>query len=124
MPGFLCHIARRGIGNDKIRIFCIIAFRLLAGKSFPGGGAVDALGTVATIVGVCVMGASYIWGIGQTKQWLKENGTGNIFTVLGKGTDALLADMSKSFSNAARDAVAAVSVVALWPVSLVLLMLN
>ncbi len=89
-----------------------------------GGGAVDALGTVATIVGVCVMGASYIWGIGQTKQWLKENGTGNIFTVLGKGTDALLADMSKSFSNAARDAVAAVSVVALWPVSLVLLMLN
>lgn len=88
-----------------------------------GGNAVDTITTVATVIGVCVMAASYIWGVGQSRSWLEKNGQGNIFTILGKATDDLLADMSVSASNAARDAVAAVSMVALWPLSLVLMII-
>ena len=88
-----------------------------------GGGAVDTITTVATVVGACVMAASYIWGITQTRSWLAQNGKGNVFTILGRATDDLIADMSVSASNAARDAVAAVSMVALWPLSLVLMII-
>lgn len=90
-----------------------------------GGGTFEIMGTVATVIGACFMGASYLWGVNQTKSWLKKNGTGgNLFTILGKGTDALVADMSKSFGNAVRDVVATGTMAVLWPLTLVLVVLG
>ena len=86
--------------------------------------ALNVLGIVATVVGVCVLGSSYIWGIRQANAWLDDNGDGNIFTILGKAVDDLGADMSKSLSHFTRDLVAAVTVVGLWPLSIPLLILS
>ena len=83
--------------------------------------AVSVLGTIATVVGVCVLGASYIWGIQQANRWLDDNAEGNIFTILGRAVDDLGSDMSKSLSYFTRDLVAAVAVVGLWPLSIPLL---
>lgn len=85
--------------------------------------ALNVLGIVATVVGVCVLGSSYVWGIRQANAWLDDNGDGNIFTILGKAVDDLGADMSKSLSHFTRDLVAAVTVVGLWPLSIPLLIL-
>ena len=86
--------------------------------------ALNVLGIVATVVGVCVLGSSYVWGIRQANAWLDDNGDGNIFTILGKAVDDLGADMSKSVSHFTRDLVAAVTVVGLWPLSIPLLILS
>ena len=61
----------------------------------------------ATVVGAVVLGASYIWGISASKDWLnkKSNREGNLFTVLGRAADAIGEDMSKSAANFVRDAV-------------------
>ena len=47
--------------------------------------------TAATVVGAVVLGASYIWGISASKDWLnkKSNREGNLFTVLGRAADAV-----------------------------------
>ena len=87
-------------------------------------GTVKVLGTVATIVGVCVLGTSYIWGIQQANRWLDDNADGNVFTILGRALDDLSADMSQSVSYFTRDLVASVAVVALWPLSIPLLILT
>ena len=84
----------------------------------------NVLGIAATVVGVCVLGSSYVWGIRQANAWLDDNGDGNIFTILGKAVDDLGADMSKSLSHFTRDLVAAVTVVGLWPLSIPLLILS
>ena len=81
------------------------------------------LGTVASVVGVVVLGASYIWGLQQANRWLDNNADGNIFTILGRAVDDLGADMSKSVSYFARDLVAAGMVVALWPISIPVLLI-
>ena len=79
----------------------------------------------ATVVGAVVLGASYIWGISASKDWLnkKSNREGNLFTVLGRAADAVGEDMSKSAANFVRDAVSSTMVVALAPLSAVLLIL-
>ena len=93
-----------------------------------GGGVISTLlglySAGATIVGTGVLAASYAWGIQQTRDWLKQPGNkeGNIFTVYGRALDALSADMKKSSSNFLRDGVSAVTVCALAPVSLVLIL--
>ena len=83
-----------------------------------GGGAVDdAAGlatTAATVVGAVVLASSYIWGIKH----------GNFFTVMGRATDAIAADMGKSAGNFVRDAVSTTMVVALAPLSAVLLIVR
>ena len=95
-----------------------------------GGGAVDdAAGiatTAATVVGAVVLASSYIWGIKQARTWLQQDGNkdGNFFTVLGRATDALATDMGKSASNFVRDAVSTTMVVALAPLSAVLLIVR
>lgn len=95
-----------------------------------GGGAVDdAAGlatTAATVVGAVVLASSYIWGIKQARTWLQQDGNkdGNFFTVMGRATDALAADMGKSASNFVRDAVSTTMVVALAPLSAVLLIVR
>ena len=81
------------------------------------------LGTAASVVGVVVLGASYIWGLQQANRWLDNNADGNIFTILGRAVDDLGADMSKSVSYFARDLVAAGMVVALWPISIPVLLI-
>ena len=85
--------------------------------------ALGTLGTVASVVGVVVLGASYIWGLQQANRWLDNNADGNIFTILGRAVDDLGADMSKSVSYFARDLVAAGMVVALWPISIPVLLI-
>ena len=77
----------------------------------------------ATVVGAVVLGASYIWGISASKDWLnkKSNREGNLFTVLGRAADAVGEDMSAA--NFVRDAVSSTMVVALAPLSAVLLIL-
>ena len=79
--------------------------------------------TAATVVGAVVLGASYIWGISASKDWLnkKSNREGNLFTVLGRAADAVGEDMSTA--NFVRDAVSSTMVVALAPLSAVLLIL-
>ena len=80
---------------------------------------------VVTVVGVAVLASSYVWGISQAKDWLSvsSNRKGNLFTVLGRASDALSEDMSKSPSNFLRDTVAAGTVIALAPLSAILLIL-
>ena len=95
-----------------------------------GGGAVDnAAGiasTVATVVGAVVLASSYVWGVKQARTWLQQDGNkdGNFFTILGRATDAIVSDMSKSASNFVRDAVSTTMVVALAPLSAVLLIVR
>ena len=78
----------------------------------------------ATAVGTGVLAASYAWGIQQTRDWLKQPGNkkGNIFTVYGRALDALSADMKKSSSNVLRDGVSALTVCAMGPLSLYLVL--
>ena len=96
----------------------------------PGGGAVDDAAslatTAATVVGAVVMASSYIWGIKQARTWLQQDGNkdGNFFTVMGRATDALAADMGKSAGNFVRDAVSTIMVVALAPLSAILLVVR
>ena len=94
-----------------------------------GGGTIDDAGiatTAATVVGAVVLASSYVWGIGQARTWLQQEGNrdGNFFTVLGRATDAIAADMGKSASNFVRDAVSATTVVALAPLSAILLIVR
>ena len=95
-----------------------------------GGGAVDnAAGfasTAATVVGTVVLASSYIWGIKQARTWLQQEGNkdGNFFTVLGRATDSIVTDMGKSASNFVRDAVSTTMVVALAPLSAILLIVR
>ena len=92
--------------------------------TYTSGG--SAVGGVVTVVGVAVLASSYVWGIGQARTWLQQEGNrdGNFFTVLGRATDAIAADMSKSASNFVRDAVSATTVVALAPLSAILLIVR
>ena len=78
----------------------------------------------ATVVGAVVLGASYIWGISASKDWLnkKSNREGNLFTVLGRAFDDIGADMKQSASNALRDGVSVATLVALAPLSAILLL--
>ena len=80
--------------------------------------------TAATVVGAVVLGASYIWGISASKDWLnkKSNREGNLFTVLGRAFDDIGADMKQSASNALRDGVSVATLVALAPLSAILLL--
>ena len=93
-----------------------------------GGGVISTLlglySAGATIVGTGVLAASYAWGIQQTRDWLKQPGNkkGNIFTVYGRALDALSADMKKSSSNFLRDSVSALTVCAMGPLSLYLVL--
>ena len=95
-----------------------------------GGGAVDDAAGIATaaatLVGTVVLASSYIWGIKQARTWLKQDGNkdGNFFTVLGRATDAIVSDMGKSASNFVRDAVSTTMVVALAPLSAILLIVR
>lgn len=94
-----------------------------------GGSMNDAAsiaGAAATVVGAVVLAASYVWGIGQARAWLRTDGNkeGNFFTVLGRATDAIGADMSQSAANFVRDAVSTTMVVALAPLSAILLIVR
>ena len=79
-----------------------------------------------TVVGAVVLASSYIWGIKQARTWLQQDGNkdGNFFTVMGRATDALAADMGKSAGNFVRDAVSTIMVVALAPLSAILLVVR
>ena len=81
---------------------------------------------IAAGIGFAVLGSSYVWGIGQARDWLKvsANREGNFFTVLGRATDDIVSDMKKSPSNMVRDIVSTSMVVALAPVSAILLMVK
>ncbi len=97
--------------------------------TYTEGGALG-LGSVlvgiSSTVGSVVLASSYIWGIGQARTWLQQDGNkdGNFFTVMGRATDAIAADMGKSASNFVRDAVSATMVVALAPLSAILLIVR
>lgn len=97
--------------------------------TYTEGGALG-LGSVlvgiSSAVGSVVLASSYIWGIGQSRAWLKEkdNTEGNIFTILGRAVDDLSADMKQSASNFVRDGVSAAMVTALAPLSAALLFLR
>ena len=77
------------------------------------------------IVGVAVLASSYVWGISQARDWLSvdSNRRGNPLTVMGRAMDAISDDMSKSPSNFLRDVVSTGTVVALAPLSALLLIL-
>ena len=93
-----------------------------------GGGVISTLlglySTGATIVGTGVLAASDAGGHPQTPDGRKPPGhqEGNNDTGYGRARDAQAADMKKSSSNFLRDGVSAVTVCALAPVSLVLIL--
>lgn len=92
-----------------------------------GGSAIlTGLVAVSSAIGFGVLGSSYIWGIRQAREWLKQgdNKSGNLFTVMGRAFDDLGADMRQSPSNALRDGVSAVTLVALAPVTAILLLVG
>jgi hypothetical protein len=82
-------------------------------------------GGSVTIAGVAVLASSYVWGISQARDWLSvdSNRRGNPLTVMGRAMDAIGNDMSKSPSNFLRDLVSTGTVVALAPLSALLLIL-
>ena len=69
--------------------------------------------------------SSYVWGISQARDWLSvaSNRRGNPLTVMGRAMDDIGDDMSKSPSNFLRDVVSTGTVVALAPLSALLLIL-
>ena len=81
----------------------------------------SAVGGIVTIVGVAVLASSYVWGISQARDWLSvdSNRRGNPLTVMGRAMDAISDDMS----NFLRDVVSTGTVVALAPLSALLLIL-
>ena len=90
-----------------------------------GGSAIlTGLVAVTSTIGFGVLGSSYIWGISVSKDWLnkKSNREGNLFTVLGRAFDDIGADMKQSASNALRDGVSVATLVALAPLSAILLL--
>lgn len=89
-------------------------------------GALGALSMAATAVGAVVLASSYVWGIGQARNWVRteSNQKGNIFTVIGRAIDDLEADMAVSPSNFVRDAVSTAMLVGLAPVSVVLVLIK
>lgn len=93
--------------------------------TYTSGGAdiVQAFTTAATVVGAAVLGASYVWGISVSREWLKDksNREGNLFTVLGRATDEIGADMAKSPANFLRDAISSAMVVGFAPLSAALM---
>lgn len=95
-----------------------------------GGAAESGFGSVvvgiAAAVGGVVLASSYVWGIGQARSWLSVEGNtdGNLFTVLGKACDDIGADMAKSAANFVRDGVSTAMVVALAPLSAILLIVK
>lgn len=82
--------------------------------------------TVATVIGLGVLASTYVWGVQQSRAWLQNssNRSGNLFTILGRATDDLIADMKVSPSNMLRDAVSAATMVALLPVTALLLIIK
>lgn len=97
--------------------------------TYTSGGASGALSTLsmaATAVGAVVLASSYVWGIGQARNWVRteSNQQGNIFTVIGRAIDDLGADMAVSPSNFVRDAVSTAMVVGLAPVSVILVLIK
>ena len=86
---------------------------------------VSAVGFIVTIVSVSVLPSSYVCGISQARDWLSvdSNRRGNPLTVMGRAMDAISDDMSKSPSNFLRDVVSTGTVVALAPLSALLLIL-
>ena len=97
-------------------------YRFPSAGTYRGGSAV---GGIVTIAGVAVLASSYVWGISQARDWLSvdSNRRGNPLTVMGRAMDAIGDDMSKSPSNFLRDVVSTGTVVALAPLSAVLLIL-
>ena len=92
--------------------------------TYTSGGS-DFLGAAVTVAGVAVLAASYVWGISQARDWLSvsSNRKGNVFTIVGRASDDIAKDMSKSASNCLRDAVSTATVVALAPLSAILILL-
>ena len=90
-----------------------------------GSAAAGIATTAATVVGAVVLASSYVWGISQARDWLSvdSNRRGNPLTVMGRAMDAISDDMSKSPSNFLRDVVSTGTVVALAPLSALLLIL-
>ena len=100
-------------------------FAVLSDDEFSFTTVGSAVGGVVTIVGVAVLASSYVWGISQARDWLSvdSNRRGNPLTVMGRAMDAISDDMSKSPSNFLRDVVSTGTVVALAPLSALLLIL-
>ncbi len=94
--------------------------------TYTEGGSAILTGLVAvnSTIGFGVLGSSYIWGIQQGRAWLAQpdNKQGNFFTVLGRAFDDIGADMKQSASNALRDGVSVATLVALAPLSAILLL--
>ena len=80
-------------------------------------------GSLFEDVGIAVDDAVVATNKTLANRWLDNNADGNIFTILGRAVDDLGADMSKSVSYFARDLVAAGMVVALWPISIPVLLI-
>ena len=89
-------------------------------------GVASGLMAVSSAIGLGVLGSSYIWGIRQAREWLKQDGNknGNFFTVLGRAFDDISADMKQSPSNALRDGVFTAMLITLAPVTAVLLLVR
>ena len=92
--------------------------------TYTSGGS-DVFGTVITVAGIAVLASSYVWGISRAREWMSvsSNRQGNVFTIVGRASDDLAKDMSKSASNCLRDAVSTAMVVAFAPLSAILVLL-
>ncbi len=85
----------------------------------------NVISIAATVIGVGVLLSSYVWGIRQSRSWLAENRyEGNFLTVMGLAMDDLAADMSSSTANLVRDLVSTFTVVALAPISAILILVE
>lgn len=62
---------------------------------------------------------NYVWGLIETRSWLKNNQTGNVFQTATKAVDATMDYMSTSLLNTVRAVITGVQLVVLWPVTAV-----
>lgn len=86
------------------------------------GGASDVGTVVAAVAGLAVGALSlynYVWGLNESRKWLKKNKTGNVFTTASKALDATVDYMGTSVLNTIRGIYTAMQFTSLWPVTAV-----
>lgn len=85
--------------------------------TYTTGGAMDSVGGVLTAVVVGVSAVNYLVGAVQARNWYNKNKGRGIFELIGKSMDDLINYSEKSVWHAFHGIFTAVELVALWPVT-------
>jgi len=62
---------------------------------------------------------NYIWGLSETRNWLKKNKADSVITTSTRATKATVSYMSSTLLNGIRGVITAMQLTALWPITAV-----